>query len=588
MRAVKLSKKIGVVLSALVIAISANLAFFTPTLAANPPKWISRYTIAYNDDYFTDTNTFDTTFQYVASRPGDGGKCKSDQIQFYHGDNAYTLEEFYYQDKARGEATNGYLSQWHVITTGANAGQCTVTSTQVKLDSVDSRRITFVRSADNKTIKQIQNGATFTLMDNAAPTASDFAKHFGVYIGNDTESCKDAIVDNINDPESDDWFGAGQIAGSSMLFSANDNGAGARTSETLPLVLGGVPVGITCKNQDEQLAGPGSRYAVGTRSQKLAGAGWEQKNGGYSFIVNGDRGDDSYLIFIGTVADNTIPGTAPGTNPNPGGSPTGDAGSGGTPVQVCEDNVSGLGHILCPLLNGFDSIMKWLYSEVIIPFLSVPPITNIAGLRDVWNNVLVLANILFVLVFFVIIFSQATSIGISNYGVKSLLPKLIAVAVLVNISYYLCVFAVDISNILAAGITSLISVPLSNLPPIPDVNFDTHSSLLNIFSAAGGVALVGMAIAAQGGIIAAIAALAIPIVIATIATVLALILRLVLIVGGVAFSPIILIGFILPGTSRGAGRLVMGWLNLLWMTPIIYAMIALSTLGAYIIALVMQ
>jgi len=57
--------------------------------------------------------------------------------------------------------------------------------------------------------------------------------------------------------------------------------------------------------------------------------------------------------------------------------------------------------------------------------------------------------------FFAIIFSQATSIGITNYGIKRLLPRLILIAIATNISYFICSVLIDAFNILGVGITSL-------------------------------------------------------------------------------------------------------------------------------------
>ncbi|MCZ6324111.1 hypothetical protein O5165_25825, partial [Escherichia coli] len=38
--------------------------------------------------------------------------------------------------------------------------------------------------------------------------------------------------------------------------------------------------------------------------------------------------------------------------------------------------------------------------------------------------------------------------GLNNYSIKKMLPRLIVAAILVNLSYYICAIAVDISNIL--------------------------------------------------------------------------------------------------------------------------------------------
>jgi len=592
MRLNTLGKRTGLLIASLVIAISANLGFFVPAHAANA-KWINRATIFYNGFYFVDSTPFDTTYQYISQQPG-ANNCQPDHIIFHDSSNR-PWKDLFYDQKANAEATVGGEYDHYDLQggSGANSNICVIKTVidngAFHIDNPDARRITFVHMP-NGNIQNIFNGATFT------PAAASANIVGPTYLSADTDQCKDTIVDVNDDPTNDDWFGTGRTAGSAQLYAAEDNRNDlGRTSESLLEILGGLGVAnsTVCK-----INGPsvevGGKFPITFNSSvnsdssegDLTASGWAKNGGTWQIQTSGQRNDDSYIIFIGTQADNTVPGVAPGTVPGNGTGTTG-GGAPGTPVEVCEDNVSGLGHILCPLLNGFDSLMKTLYTNIIIPLLTVPAITTIDGLKEIWNQVLIVANILFVIVFFIVIFSQATSAGISNYGIKSLLPKLIAVAILANLSYYICVLAVDVANIMGAGITALIAAPLANLQPV-NVDFDSGSGVFNIFSAASGVTFVGMAVAAQGGIIAAIAALAIPIVLSIIATVFILIIRLTLIVGFIALSPIIFIGFILPGTSRTASRLLMGFLNLLWIGPIIMAMVALGTLVSYVISLVLQ
>ena len=58
-----------------------------------------------------------------------------------------------------------------------------------------------------------------------------------------------------------------------------------------------------------------------------------------------------------------------------------------------------------------------------------------------------ISNVAFIVAFLVIIYSQLTSVGISNYGVKKMLPRLVIAAVLVNLSFTICAILLDLSNI---------------------------------------------------------------------------------------------------------------------------------------------
>lgn len=112
-----------------------------------------------------------------------------------------------------------------------------------------------------------------------------------------------------------------------------------------------------------------------------------------------------------------------------------------------------LGWILCPvtnlLANGVDSVFG-----ILSGFLSVRPVTTgqDTALFRAWSYMRSFANVAFVISFLIIIYSQLTNFGIGNYGIKKLLPRLIIAALLVNLSFYICALAVDISNILGFSI----------------------------------------------------------------------------------------------------------------------------------------
>lgn len=113
------------------------------------------------------------------------------------------------------------------------------------------------------------------------------------------------------------------------------------------------------------------------------------------------------------------------------------------------DMENGLGWIICPITNTLASGMDWIF-DMLSGFLAVRPTEtgNDSALFRAWSYMRSFANVAFVVAFLIIIYSQLTSIGLTNYSLKKLLPRLIIAAVLVNVSYYICSIAIDISNIL--------------------------------------------------------------------------------------------------------------------------------------------
>ena len=117
----------------------------------------------------------------------------------------------------------------------------------------------------------------------------------------------------------------------------------------------------------------------------------------------------------------------------------------------------GGGWMVCMVANTISKWMDGIY-EWLQTFLRVQPLytSHKSGLFQVWDYMRNVANIFFVIGFVFVIYSQVTGFGISNYGVKKILPKLIVAAILINISYYICAILVDISNILGAQAQNLL------------------------------------------------------------------------------------------------------------------------------------
>ena len=114
--------------------------------------------------------------------------------------------------------------------------------------------------------------------------------------------------------------------------------------------------------------------------------------------------------------------------------------------------IDGIGWLVCPVMNFVASLNDAAYSAI-SGFLDIKPAilgdnSNTSGAKQSWNFFRNIANAIFAVIFLWIIFSQISNVGVSNYGIKKILPRLIIGALLVNLSYYLCQIFVDLSNIL--------------------------------------------------------------------------------------------------------------------------------------------
>lgn len=113
--------------------------------------------------------------------------------------------------------------------------------------------------------------------------------------------------------------------------------------------------------------------------------------------------------------------------------------------------------LVCGIAGTLAGFMDSVY-EILQNFLDVQPLYADDGsaLYQVWSYMRNIANILFIILFIVVIYSQITNVGITNYGIKKMLPKIIVAAILINISYFICAILVDISNILGHELQNIL------------------------------------------------------------------------------------------------------------------------------------
>ena len=160
------------------------------------------------------------------------------------------------------------------------------------------------------------------------------------------------------------------------------------------------------------------------------------------------------------------------------------------------DVKDGLGWIICPVTKTLATGMDWVF-KTLAGFLAVRPAETGQDtvLFRAWSYMRSFANVAFVIAFLIIIYSQLTSIGLNNYSIKKLLPRLIIAAVLVNLSYYFCSIAIDISNILGYSLQDVFIQIRNSLVGTSGNSWDLMS-----FESLSGFVLSGGTIATAGGI----------------------------------------------------------------------------------------
>ncbi|EDK72780.1 hypothetical protein TM7_0055 [candidate division TM7 genomosp. GTL1] len=244
-----------------------------------------------------------------------------------------------------------------------------------------------------------------------------------------------------------------------------------------------------------------------------------------------------------------------------------------------------LGWLFCPLAELARNISETVAGTV-EGLLYVEPLTlsTNSPIYITWTLVRDIANITLVILFLIIIFSQATSRGISNYGIKRILPRLIIMAVLINISYYVCAFAIDIANLIGAGVKGFIQVGLDAAPK-PNLGEDEWDGsykglIVGLFATFLTLALLGPIWAVLAFVFSAIA-------MAVLTGFVMLIFRQLMIVLLVIISPLAFAAALLPNTSEWFSRWRKTFTTMLLSYPIVMFLFYGATLVAVILGVVL-
>lgn len=240
--------------------------------------------------------------------------------------------------------------------------------------------------------------------------------------------------------------------------------------------------------------------------------------------------------------------------------------------------VDGIGWIVCPVMNFLSKTNDAAY-EFIDNLLAVPiGVFSNDGAITAWEQFRTIANIAFVIVFMIIIYSQITGAGLSNYGIKKLLPKLVVTAILVNISFYLCAIAVDISNIVGNSVYDTFKA-ISVAEDTPNPTDDSRLWETTATGILGATAFIGFLLLI---VLAPASLLAFALVIFI------LIARQAFVILLVVMSPLAFVAYLLPNTEAWFKKWWKALSAMLMVYPIIGAVFGVSWLASEILLSVAQ
>ncbi len=276
-------------------------------------------------------------------------------------------------------------------------------------------------------------------------------------------------------------------------------------------------------------------------------------------------------------------------------------------TDPCYDAAGAMGWILCPIIKSIGGALNSIYEWVADSFLTIDSylVSSNSATHTAWLIFQRIANVILIIFFIVIIFSQLTGWGIDNYGIKKALPKIIAVAIIINISFIAAQLLVDLSNIAGQSLHQLfMNIPIGASNPAIQkaemLNAGT-SSANGIFQVLlGGVTLgiAGVGVTSlvtgisQNGVLSG---LIIPILLILIIAIFAILfiflllgLRKALIILLITIAPVAIVCYALPNTKKYYSKWWSAFSAMLIMFPVCGFVIGGSTMAAKIILLSSQ
>ena len=278
-----------------------------------------------------------------------------------------------------------------------------------------------------------------------------------------------------------------------------------------------------------------------------------------------------------------------------GGEETSDAsgtGSGSvsstTSRDGCKQSLGEVGWFTCSKTKKISEAVDWLYGWL-EKILVLNPVVMEDGspVYEIWKYSLMVTNIVFIIFLLVVIYSQLTGFGISNYGIKKALPKLIVTAVLVNLSFLICSLAVDLSNAIGNGLTGLFN-------SVGQAAAEDSTAGVSLGQAYGAIA-GGGAVAIGAGVVAFEAGaiwMLIPVALGAIAAVavglFVLALRHAVVVLLIMVAPLAMVANILPNTEHLFKKWKQLFIKMMTFYPLFSLLFGASALAGYAIMMSAQ
>ncbi len=292
--------------------------------------------------------------------------------------------------------------------------------------------------------------------------------------------------------------------------------------------------------------------------------------------TTGDGATNSTTVDAGTTTTDSSTTTNVTTNDTTNTS-TADTTGGG--ADECQNSLGAIGWLVCPTTGKIAEAVDWLY-EKIESILVINPIEAKDGspIYEIWKYCRGITNIVFIIFLLVVIYSQITGYGISNYGLKKALPKLIVAAVLVNLSFLICQLGVDLSNVIGSSLrgvfTAVQETAIASMEITPEAAESMnlmYSELYGVLAGGSLLAIGATMISFETGAIWMLIPIVLGAIVAVASGLITIALRQAVVSLLVMIAPLAIVANILPNTEN----LFKKWKKLLIQMLVFYPMFSL-------------
>ena len=284
------------------------------------------------------------------------------------------------------------------------------------------------------------------------------------------------------------------------------------------------------------------------------------------YLKNGIRNKVFGGLFAVLVMLSSLFGITPGITNNVYAEPEETSTSSST--VTCDSSLGSLGWLICPSTGKVSEAVDFLYDKI-EDILEINPVKAEDGspIYEIWKYFQGVTNIVFIIFLLVIVYSQITGFGINNYGVKKALPKLIIAAILVNLSFYICSIAVDVSNIFGEGIRGLFeSIAGSSSSGEAGMSRVQITEMYQALGAGTAFSVAGLTIAFETGAIWMLIPLAFGALISVVIGLVTIAMRQAVVTLLIMIAPVAMVAYILPNTEQWFKK----WRQLLFQMLIFY------------------